>query len=860
MNEQEKTIYGEIDTGEDEPLKPTFPHPPLSVNTEDDDCEIIIPDDGDTTDAYLPMTEIFSYSEQEKLAKEETSASEDDPTSYDRSIRRNPSHKITEDRPSPVGISYADITAIKDEPLEDSSMFQNPFSNQGKRSRGNDEPTSTTYKSRRINPKVETFVECTPSISVEDNIVVKQEPLDLIDDDDDGERNDLISEPLHPYNAGAEFPIDIKAEIPEEENYTFSNEFEDGFFDEGEGNVSDEDVKDESFFNDSKSFFDTYGEDDPGQKSDYSYQPSDEEAVDDYDYPHDKKNKSHVKKPTNIVCPICGKLSKWHKTHINHMKQYHPDHPMVKTSMKIDEVKLINSKDEMLQLLTPMRRTVCPICQRVGFKGYVSYNDHINGHRNIRSYICACSSAFTTRHNFVSHRRYCKKPIEECKIPSYAEESFLDAFKKKSRPSQIVHDPPLKDRACPHCGKKGYHFMIHFMDHQNSHTNERPYKCGCAFTANSLASFTTHLKRFRCSIDSTEWPDYAKEYRKNADQKLRALESISSRPPEKVVKLEVVDNFRSVVPRTERQSIHLPQRKPRNKRNFPIPDRILENGKKLYTCWECDFKSYKTTLVYNHYEARHVEKTIKCTACDKLYPSERSLRKHYRQMHEQTVQCEECDEVLPRIRLKQHRNFKHLKPFSCEECSESFGRQSNLDIHKNRNHNVVACILCEALCNVKKSSFQNHISSPEHRFYESNWFKFNNIQKIPCDTCDWQSGSFQEIFKHFKTQHKLSVEKVLLYLKTFGSQDPELLQTLRAERGVSYASGATEKTCFICFQLIPLAHKSPDTNLVFHLNGSPEHQIATEQWKELHGIDYFPCADCDCKTNFTLQAAVFPLQ
>ncbi|KAL5286353.1 hypothetical protein ACFFRR_007775 [Megaselia abdita] len=860
VHQETKIIYGEIDTGSEDPIKLSFPPPPESVeiqneeeicdNNDEDDCEMITPDDGDTTEVYSrpteehfePMTEIYSYDKKEEHVNIEQIdeplmySSEDEEISHNIVIGQKNKKDDFSKNPE-INDSIETNIVIKSEPLDD--FLCNPFHKEEKRLREDDD-----HKEKRI-PNKE---------AIDENIVVKHEPLDLMDDEG-------VTEPFQYEDGGTEIPIDVKTEKEEVDNFGFaSKNHEDGYFDEGEDYDQDDPwIKDEV-----ESF---YGED-PGQKSDFSYEPSDEEAsVKDVKISK-VKGKLPAKKFKTLICPICGKRSKKSYNHSNHMTQCHPDHPYVKKMFNLEKVKLIQSREEMLGLEVPMRRTQCPICNRKGFKGYVSYNDHINGHNNVKSYVCACKSAFTTRHNFANHRKACPKPFDQCVIPAYAVESFSESVSKKCN-----FDPPYKDRVCPICQKTGFLFKIHYMDHKNTHTLEKPYKCGCSYNTNSLSSFTQHLKKQRCSLEDTEWPEYAQAYRRDNERKLKwfekntesvKLEGVGNSTKDKqginstqniratkLVKLEVVENTTM----ENKGKLHKVAggrvAKVRNKRNFPIPERIIVDGQKFYTCWECDFKSFKTTLVYNHYEARHVERTLQCSKCKKLYPSERSLKKHFRQMHEDMVNCDECGDILPKIRLKRHKDFKHLKPFHCDECGDSFGRQGNLLIHKNRHHNVVTCVVCENDYAIKKKTFQIHFTLNDHKVYEVRWMEYNNIERISCDKCEWESGNLEELIKHYKTEHQLGADKFLQYLRSIGTQDPEFIQEMRGKPDII---PTPTKTCFICFKLIPLDQKNLDKCILSHINTSLDHITAFVDWKGLHGIEYFPCPDCDCQSPTLLDA------
>lgn len=697
-------------------------------------------------------------------------------------------------------------------------------------------------------------------------------------------------------------------------------------------------VKDEEDFDRTKWILENAG-DDHCHDSDASYKPSDDELLDDDDRFDDIKPVKGfmVKKNNQYTCSICGKKSKTSRSHIDHLRLKHPTHPFVKRQLNVDKIKLIESKEEMLNLGVPMRRMECIICNRKGFKGFVNYNDHLNGHRNIRSYVCACGSAFTTRHNFVSHKkRNCPQvALEDCQIPIYAKDSF--SWLKQ----EMETEPSTRNRACTVCHKTGFHNVINLLDHEKSHTEEKPYKCGCGGNFSFLKEMTEHLHSLNCDLNETIWPDYAESYKVNHIKKTNikskiVLKKVKREPKQTFIidKNELFDDVQykkvKVQPDPEQTPWIIEKKKPkapkklivkpdkktilmdnciiltnrgkvRNNRNFPIPTRILKDGKKLYTCWECDFCAPKTTLVYNHYENRHLVRKFKCIGCEKFFPSEVKLKRHMTQIHDDLVKCEYCEEAFPRIRIKRHTELKHLRPYSCDLCDASFGYSTSLVNHKLKIHQqvsqepyYVSCLWCEHQIDIKNNSFQNHIATKAHAVYLKRWFEYNNIESISCHLCEgWKSDNIDVVMKHLNIQHRMGSERCIEYLSTLGPQDPDFLKTIEKSKRIrarskkvkpevdnSYSmiesSFISEEdksysmiddtvkneapktvTCFVCFKLIPLVNESPDKCLIRHVSPTTtNHSIYDEDFRMIHNLEFFPCSHCDFKSSLTLESAL----
>lgn len=360
VSEQDLTIYGDIEIEDNafKSISKKFPVTPAAIaSNEEENCEIITPDDDhmaeigydtcyedeeqsdeEVDQSRGSITQVFSYSPPSPQIQEDSESLEYEQVQSAKTIGRNPFQKkdtqIESQGPMTQVFAYPhkqgeysesqgnttqlgrnsfhhsshSEPVIKEEPLEEENLLHNPFSKQEKTTR-----------------RHQMFADGS------ENIALKHEPLDLIDDDGEG---DLCQEDD---NVGEEVAIYIKSENALNE---------DGFFDEGNDyDLEDEEVdskdnifdplvvKDHQDFQQTTSIY--IDEDDPGQRSDFSYQPSDEEAsLVDEEIDKRKSVKSTPKKRKfNVhVCPICGKRSKLNFSHINHMRESHPDHPYVKTS------------------------------------------------------------------------------------------------------------------------------------------------------------------------------------------------------------------------------------------------------------------------------------------------------------------------------------------------------------------------------------------------------------------------------------------------------------------------------------------------------------------------------------------------
>ena len=177
----------------------------------------------------------------------------------------------------------------------------------------------------------------------------------------------------------------------------------------------------------------------------------------------------------------------------------------------------------------------------------------------------------------------------------------------------------------------------------------------------------------------------------------------------------------------------------------------------LYKCRQCDFTSQIGKRVLNHEERNHMERTVPCGRCGKLFASERMVEEHIRQshiyskkmvvcdicgtsvsapylgkhklvMHDPTyvkprkskslyLQCPKCLYRAPKLcLLKKHIKRKHEeKQLQCPECKTKFAMEADLQAHIKNIHDqadnplnhMVKCNQCDK--EMKQRNLDLHI-------------------------------------------------------------------------------------------------------------------------------------------------------
>ena len=150
---------------------------------------------------------------------------------------------------------------------------------------------------------------------------------------------------------------------------------------------------------------------------------------------------------------------------------------------------------------------------------------------------------------------------------------------------------------------------------------------------------------------------------------------------------------------------------------------VHHDGKKAYKCEKCNkqFGYYHT--LKNHFETTHGDLKLKCTVCNFVFTSSKSLSLHIGQYHDsiglenkKTVfECDICEKrfVLSN-RLRRHFQTVHphtkLRKFKCEHCEKQFRTEEHVRKHVRRFHlkledSKVKC----PLCNSKRLYFPHYL-------------------------------------------------------------------------------------------------------------------------------------------------------
>ena len=153
-------------------------------------------------------------------------------------------------------------------------------------------------------------------------------------------------------------------------------------------------------------------------------------------------------------------------------------------------------------------------------------------------------------------------------------------------------------------------------------------------------------------------------------------------------------------------------------------------------CHLCTYKTNSSRNLRHHMKRKHMERTFKCTECDKAFGLGKDLREHMRS-HSKQVACEVCGKKFTRnYFLQKHFANKHVtkkdksekvekskekleKPlvYGCRQCDYIGKTARNLRIHETRTHGekTLPCPMCNKTFAMTKDLNQ-HVRTHTQRF------------------------------------------------------------------------------------------------------------------------------------------------
>ncbi|XP_070536017.1 zinc finger protein 568-like [Ptychodera flava] len=273
-----------------------------------------------------------------------------------------------------------------------------------------------------------------------------------------------------------------------------------------------------------------------------------------------------------------------------------------------------------------------------------------------QSFTCGiCQKYFMTRTELLNHEKVHRAQVGGnreslqgnggCQAETDGREldhsTWYSSFDSEREPACRVKQH-AKRFHCDQCDKT-FGVKYKFMDHQRTHTGERPYLCHkCGKSFHSKRGLQEHGqvhsdKVFPCEICGRKYNRL-----KNAKQHMRT------------------------------HTGHMD----------------VNTIKKPFCCEQCGKSFPKNSLLAWHMNTHTGDKPYQCDICKRCFPYESSLRFHRRRHNQdKSFTCSECSKsFFARSDLRCHvRTHTGEKPFQCEHCGKCFSRSSNLYSHMKRH-------------------------------------------------------------------------------------------------------------------------------------------------------------------------------
>ncbi|CAL4245947.1 unnamed protein product, partial [Meganyctiphanes norvegica] len=190
-------------------------------------------------------------------------------------------------------------------------------------------------------------------------------------------------------------------------------------------------------------------------------------------------------------------------------------------------------------------------------------------------------------------------------------------------------------------------------------------------------------------------------------------------------------------------------------------------GEKSYLCSQCDKAvSDKSTLI-RHQRIHTGEKPYQCSQCDKVFAENGSLMKHQRtHTGEKPYLCSQCDKAFSHNNalINHQRTHTWGKPYQCSQCDKAFSQKSSLTIHQKTHtgKKPYQCSQCE------KAFLRKHNLKEHHRSHTGE-------KPYQCSQCDKAFSVNKNLKYHQSRKHSLERNHINEASMTRLSHRPDIL-------------------------------------------------------------------------------------
>lgn len=172
----------------------------------------------------------------------------------------------------------------------------------------------------------------------------------------------------------------------------------------------------------------------------------------------------------------------------------------------------------------------------------------------------------------------------------------------------------------------------------------------------------------------------------------------------------------------------------------------------MYECSLCDFKTQLFPRMVRHVDNIHNSAGYQCKECDLRFPSYVSRKTHYEKEHKTDFRCKPCGEIFEsKGKYNLHYNKKHKKPgepIKCSKCNKLLQSTRSLKSHMRSMHVKKEEVYCKVCNKFYKdiTTFKVHLSSNRKHIAP-------DMLKYQCEHCAKRFISERYVDRHVKSVH-----------------------------------------------------------------------------------------------------------
>ncbi|XP_063545003.1 RE1-silencing transcription factor-like [Cydia strobilella] len=358
----------------------------------------------------------------------------------------------------------------------------------------------------------------------------------------------------------------------------------------------------------------------------------------------------------------------------------------------------------------------CPICSHISIS-MENFKQHLQTVHPRNQYICK-----------ICHRKY--KTAKSLRRHEKTHQNNVEPVKEQKEP----------DIPCPQCPKKlSTQTALHWHVERNHTDNEKTNTCQvCGKELADHALLKRHLETVH-SLESATCSICCKTFKSVTNmQRHMAV----THPPEEAEQTCEICN------KTFKCSTHL-----------RIHIRAVHSTQTLFNCDICNKEFALKSYLLKHKKTHIDVKEVQCEICYQVYKTVDDAKRHAKRVHMKpedskkmkTHKCDICDKEFTRTKYLFFHKKTHVdKTLSCKFCHKLFKCNSHVNRHTKRVHtksvkpNTDASFYCD-ICNKafsKKKNLVKHIQI--HMILK---------KEVPCGICNKLFKTNSDVNRHLRRVH-----------------------------------------------------------------------------------------------------------